>query len=218
MSQGNGRYPSGGHQAIHAAPDFLGSHQGLQPAVHPLPRHRDRVDVARRPADRQSARHHFPDCRLRQSHPRAQRRRTAVPARHFPTGRVCDQPRSARRPGHQRNAGDERRRAKDQAMPESSGSRSRWMDRTRTPTIRSAAFPARSTPLSTACATCRSWEFRCRSTPPSRATTRTSCRPCSTWRAASAPMRCIPSCWCPWDAEWISPPSRWLLRKSTSGC
>ena len=24
-----------------------------------------------------------------------------------------------------------------------------------------------------------------------------------------APMRCIPSCWCPWDAEWISPPSRW---------
>src|ERR1039458_1438972 len=50
------RYPSGGHQTIHAAPGFLGSYQGLQPEVHPLPRYRDRVDVACRPADRQSAR------------------------------------------------------------------------------------------------------------------------------------------------------------------
>ena len=83
MAEGNGSSQHGSEQGIQATPDFLGSHQGLQPALYPLPRHGDGVDVARRPADRQGARHHLADCRLRQSDPGAQRRRAAVPSPTF---------------------------------------------------------------------------------------------------------------------------------------
>src|SRR5271165_2203347 len=68
-----------GEEGIQAAADLLGGHQGLQPALYPLPRHGDGVDVAQRSAHKESAGHYLPDCRLWEPHPCAQRRRTAVP-------------------------------------------------------------------------------------------------------------------------------------------
>ena len=49
MTQGNGSTTSC-KERIQAAADLLGSHQGLQPALHSLPRYGDRADVAQRSA------------------------------------------------------------------------------------------------------------------------------------------------------------------------
>ena len=145
--------------------------------------------------------HHLADCRLRQPDPRAQRRRAALSSRHFPAGRIRHQPRAARRAGHERDAGDERHRGEDQACRHQARLDFAGRLRRRRHTIPSAEFRAHSMRRFTACAICRSWASRCRSTRRSRATTRTSCRRCSNWRAAWAQTRCTPSCWFRWAAE-----------------
>ena len=204
---------------IQAPPDFLGSHQGLQSALHPLPRNRDRADVARAiclPTKRSTSSRRSPISEIRSWCSAAASRCIAhdiFELAEYATSRGL---RTALATNGTLVTKDVAR--EDQGQPASSASPFRWTAPTPRPTILSAAFPAPSMPPSTACATCRSWAFRCRSTPPSRATMRTSCPACWTWRAAWAPTRCIPSCWCRWDAAWISPPSRWCRRKNTSAC
>ena len=184
MAEGNGSTSFGDHKRIHTTPDFLGSHQGLQPALHPLPRHRDGVDVARRTCRpprrstsfRRSPTFGNPILVLSGGEPLY---RPDI----FELAEYATSLRTARRAGDQRNAGDEGRCARRSRTPASSGSRFRWTAPTPPRTIRSAEFPEPSTPPSTACATCRSWASRCRSTRRSRGTTRTSCPRCSTWRA-----------------------------------
>ena len=186
MTAGNGSTHPAADETIQAAPGFLGSHQGLQSALHPLPRHGDRADVPARPAHRQGAEHHFADRRLRQSHPGAQRRRAAVPSRHLPARRVRHQPRAAHRAGDQRHAGDKdvAQRIKDAGIKRVSISLD-GSDAATHDTFR--GIPGAFEPPFTACGTCSSWASRCRSTRRSPATTRTSCPTC--WTLARTPGR-----------------------------
>ncbi len=139
-------------------------------------------------------------------------------ARHFPTGGVRDRPRSSHRAGHQRNPGDERRRAKDQASRNQTGldlagwigcAHPRFLPRHSRSVRRRCLWHAQSSGIGSF----RADQHHDRA--PQRAPVAGRARPGA---QLLEPMPCIPSCWCRSDAESISPPNRWCLRKSMSGC
>ena len=78
MSEGNGNSQHAASKEFKPRLIFWEVTKGCNSALYPLSRNGDGVDVARRSADRQGARHHPANCQLWQSDPGAKRRRAAV--------------------------------------------------------------------------------------------------------------------------------------------
>ena len=115
-SAGEWQRAAGGESRIQAPAHLLGSHQGLQPALHPLSRHRDRTQLSHRPANDKGARHHRSDRDGCESHSCSQRRRASLSLRHFSTRPATPRQRVARGAGDQRNAGDQGSGAHDRRL------------------------------------------------------------------------------------------------------
>ena len=167
---------------IQAPADFLGSDQGLQPALHPLPRYSNGTEFSDRSPDRKRARHHRADCRFRESHPGAERRRAALPFRHFPSRALCHG-RGFAWPWRRTERWSQRKsRSKiveagvkrvSISLDGADAADARYLPRN-SRSIRSRHLWLAQSERARAC--------RCRSTRPSPATMRTSCPTCSKWR------------------------------------